>query len=208
VECVRRRQGRNQKFVRVNLNPSGTAQVVESIAESPRAESIEELFQALESPLLAYAHRLAPSGDMAEDFVQEAFVRLHAQFNSVQAPRRWLFRTVHNLALNYRRDEAKIVPMTPALETDENRPLGALAVDSQLLPDEQLVFWEGIGLVRLHIQNLATRDREVLMLKFHEDLSYQQISERTGLSVGHVGYLLHHALKSLAVDLTKAGLAP
>ena len=31
----------------------------------------------------------------------------------------------------------------------------------------------------------------------------KQISDRTGLTIGHVGYLLHHALKSIAIELDK-----
>ena len=45
-----------------------------------RAETIEELFAALESPLLGYALRLAGERGVAEDLVQEAFMRLHKQF--------------------------------------------------------------------------------------------------------------------------------
>ena len=48
----------------------------------------------------------------------------------------------------------------------------------------------------------------MVRLKFDDDLSYQQIAERTGLSNGHVGYLLHHALKTLAAELNRAGLLP
>ena len=38
-------------------------------------------------------------------------MRLHAQFNEVREPRRWLYRTVHNLALNHRRQASKIVSL-------------------------------------------------------------------------------------------------
>jgi RNA polymerase sigma-70 factor (ECF subfamily) len=72
-------------------------------AEPPGWETIEELFTALESPLLSYAVRLSGDAGAAEDIVQEAFMRLHAQFDEVREPRRWLYRTVHNLALNHRR---------------------------------------------------------------------------------------------------------
>jgi len=76
-------------------------------ALSSRFESIEELFVALESPLLSYAMRLLGDRMLAEDTVQEAFMKLHAQFSQIQEPRRWLYRTVHNQALNYRRRENK-----------------------------------------------------------------------------------------------------
>lgn len=167
-----------------------------------RAESIEELFTALETPLLAYAGRLAPNTDMAEDLVQEAFVRLHAQFDQVRSPRSWLYRTIHNLALNQRRGRDKIVAMIPSPENETE------TADLQPLPDEQLARAEGVDLMQYSLRNLDARSQEIIRLKFHEDLSYAQISERTGLSVGNVGYLLHHSLKSLAADLTKAGLNP
>src|SRR3954471_21479807 len=87
--------------------------------EAARPESIEELFAALESPLLAYAMRLAGEREAAEDVVQEAFMKLHAQFGEVREPRRWLFRTVHNLALNQRRAATKVVPMPQFGEGEE-----------------------------------------------------------------------------------------
>jgi len=78
-------------------------------AEPSTWETIEELFAALESPLLSYALRYAGGQQAAEDVVQEAFMRLHAQFEDVREPRKWLYRTVHNLALNQRRAAGKIV---------------------------------------------------------------------------------------------------
>src|SRR5438309_4948779 len=87
-------------------------------ADPPGCETIEELFAALESPLLGYALRLTGQLGAAEDIVQEAFMRLHAQFEEIREPRRWLYRTVHNLALNARRDANKIVPLAPRAESD------------------------------------------------------------------------------------------
>jgi RNA polymerase sigma-70 factor (ECF subfamily) len=169
-------------------------------------ETIEELFAALESPLLAYALRLVGERGPAEDITQEAFMRLHAQFAEVREPRRWLYRTVHNLALNHRRDAEKIVPFQPAAEDTPNPATDG--PDPAPLPDEQIIRWEGIGLVRLSLAALDDRSREVVRLKYAEDLSYREIAERTGLESGHVGYLLHHALKALAAELARTGLVP
>lgn len=174
----------------------------------PRPGTLEELFVALEGPLLCYALRYSKDREMAEDLVQEAFLRLHAQQGEVREPRSWLYRTVHNLALNALRDSAREVPMTHSAHHESSSPAEDEAVDAQPLPDEQLARWEGIGLVRLGLQSLDARSRELLQLKFHENLSYKEISGRTGLTPGHVGYLLHHALKSLAGELARAGLLP
>jgi RNA polymerase sigma-70 factor (ECF subfamily) len=174
--------------------------------EPPRAETLEELFGALESPLLSYALRLSGQLNFAEDIVQEAFMRLHAQFEEVREPRRWLYRTVHNLALNQRRAASKIVSLDVPVDELANGPHETQ--DTQPLPDEQIARWEGIGLVRLSLETLDERSRELVRLKFHENLSYKEISARTGLKVGHVGYLLHYAIKAIAEELAKNGVVP
>ena len=133
-------------------------------------------------------------------------MKLHEQFAEVREPKRWLYRTVHNLALNHRRDSAKIIPLN--LSTDEGEGNSNDIADSQLLPDEKIIRLEGIGLVRLSLETLDERSRELIRLKFTEDLSYKEISERTGLKVGHVGYLLHHAIKAIADELAKSGAVP
>jgi RNA polymerase sigma factor (sigma-70 family) len=175
-------------------------------AEPPAWETIEQLFAALESPLLSYALRLAGDRATAEDIVQEAFMRLHAHFDEVREPRRWLYRTVHNLALNQRRQAARIVPLHPPGQ--EGASATNDTADPQPLPDEQIARWEGIGLVRLSLESLDHRSRELVRLKFNEDLSYKEISARTGLNIGHVGYLLHHALKTIADELARNGVVP
>lgn len=178
----------------------------QSNVASLKVETIEELFAALESPLLQYALRLVHQNGVAEEIVQEAFLRLHAGFAEVLSPRRWLYRTVHNLSLNHRRSASKLIPLAPASPNDQGVQLEL--PDPEPLPDEQIARSEAIGLVRLSLATLDDRSRELIRLKFNEGLSYQAISARTGLSVGHVGYLLHHALKAIAAELSRRGGMP
>ncbi len=173
-------------------------------AGPPRAESIESLYAALESPLLSYAQRLLQNIETAEDVVQDAFLQLHSRFDQVREPRRWMYRTVHNLALNQLRRSDRMVPLD---STCQESRMGE-PTDPQPLPNEQIARWEGVGLVRLGLERMEPRSREVVHLKFREGLSYREISERTGLTVSNVGYLLHHALKSLAIELTRTGIIP
>ena len=175
-------------------------------AEPPRRETITELFAALESPLLGHALRYTGEFARAEDVVQEAFMKLHAQFESVDKPRPWLYRTVHNLSLNQRRASGKTISLNQFSE--EENPTAADAADPALPPDEQIIRLEGIGLVRISLATLDARSRELVKLKFNDELSYKDIAARTGLTTGNVGFILHHALKTIAAELAKTGIVP
>jgi RNA polymerase sigma-70 factor (ECF subfamily) len=177
----------------------------------PKWATIEEAFAALESPLLIYARRLVGDFSAAEDIVQDAFMKLHAQFQQIRTPQAWLYRTVHNLAVDYQRRAGKHTPLEGSAGTGEHgdhEHSSQAHSDPQPLPDEQIARSEGIGLVRLVLESMDERSRELIRLRFNEDLSYKDISARTGLTVGHVGYLLHHALKAMTVELDKVGVAP
>ena len=188
-------------------------------ADSPDGETLEGLFAALESPLLNYALRYAGERGLAEDVVQEAFMKLHAQFEAVSQPRPWLYRTVHNLALNRRRDAGKTVSLDQFSENAENenssagnrtgwKPAPLESADAALPPDAQMLRLEGIGLVRISLNALDARSRELVKLKFNDELSYKEIAARLGLTTGNVGFILHHALKTIAAELAKTGVVP
>ena len=168
--------------------------------KSAPPDSLESLYAAQESALLGYAQSLVHQNETAQDIVQEAFMRLHADFDAVRQPQAWLYRTVHNLALNHLRAGRKIVHFAP--EESERAEL----CDAQPLPDEYLEKMEAIGQARLSLEGLDPRSRELVRLKFQDGLSYKEISQRTSLSLSNVGYLLHHALKDLAAALKKAGV--
>jgi RNA polymerase sigma-70 factor (ECF subfamily) len=165
-------------------------------APAPDApENLAALFEAEESGLLRFALGLVRRRAIAEELVQEAFLRLHPIWHDVENPRAWLYRSLRNLALNHLRDH----PAQPEI------PESAADTD-KLLPAEVLGRHEAVGMVRLLVAELPEEDRQLVRLKYHDDLKYQQISQRTGLSVGNVGYRLHHLLKNLADALRRAGI--
>jgi RNA polymerase sigma factor (sigma-70 family) len=80
------------------------------------------------------------------------------------------------------------------------------ATTEATLPVELLGQEEAVGMVRLLLAELPAGDRDLIRLKYHEGLKYDEISRRTGLTVGNVGYRLHHVLKGLADGLRRAGV--
>ena len=158
--------------------------------------SLQQVFATEESPLLRYAHGLVGQRETAQDLVQEAFLKLHAHWHDVTNPRAWLFRSIRNLALNHLRDHRRETPIDASHEWQSDTPD----------PEQALGRLEAIGTLRLLVAELDPADRALIALKYHDNLKYDQISQRTGLSVGNVGYKLHHALKNLADSLRHLGI--
>lgn len=161
------------------------------------AASLSRLFETEEGPLLHFALGLVGRRSVAEELVQESFLRLHPLWAEVENPRAWLYRCVRNLALNHLRDHRRETGLEDAGETV---PAG------DRLPAEEMGRREAVGLVRLFLAELPEEDRGLIDLKYREDLKYHEIAGRTGLNAGTVGYKLHHVLKRLADSLRNAGI--
>ncbi|HXQ81014.1 MAG TPA: sigma-70 family RNA polymerase sigma factor [Opitutaceae bacterium] len=158
-------------------------------------QTIAELFQSEESALLHFAIGIVGRRMVAEELVQEAFLRLQKVWGQVDNPRGWLYRSIRNLALNQLRDQRHEAPL------DEER-----AAPDQSLPREEMGRSEAIGTVRMLLAEMPEDDRNLIRLKYLDNLKYEEISRRTGLSVGNVGFRLHHLLKGLLDGLQRAGI--
>jgi RNA polymerase sigma factor (sigma-70 family) len=158
--------------------------------------TLRQVFEAEESPLLRYAYGLVRQRETAEDLVQDAFMKLHGHWDEVIHPRAWLFRCVRNLALSHIRDHKREIPIEnehefPSYDPDPGQVLGKV---------------ETIGTLTRLVAELDEDERTLISLKYQQGLKYEQISQSTGLSVGNVGYKLHHALKKLADSLLRLGV--
>jgi RNA polymerase sigma factor (sigma-70 family) len=159
--------------------------------------SLAALFEAEEGPLLQFAFGLVGRRTVAEELVQEAFLRLHPLWDEVENPRAWLYRSLRNLALNHLRDRRR----ETGLEDLREEP-----VHEAEAAGEDLGKLEAVGAVRLLLAELPEEDRDLIRLKYHENLKYHEIGRRTGISTGTVGYKLHCLLKGLADALRHAGI--
>jgi len=164
--------------------------------------SLPQLFDAEESGLLKYAFRLVGRRAVAEEIVQEVFLQLHSRWAEVKQPRHWLYRSVRNRAFNYARDNRREVLADQAACFASASPDGS----GDETPEELILRIETAGVLRQTIDSLAEQDRKLVELKYFRGRSYKQISEMTGLSVGNVGYRLHHILKQLAGRLRDLGI--
>ena len=180
--------------------PKPTIEANEADDTSP---TLSELFVAMEGPLLAYATNLMKDRYDAQDLVQEAFVRLHNHFDEVRQPKAWLYRTVRNLAFNHKRKHGRMITFDPS---GQDEGYSREPIDEDILPDERIERMEAVGMLMLCMDRLDDEVKALVRMKFVEELSYKEMAVRTGLSIGNVGYKLHHAIKFLADEMESEGL--
>ncbi len=161
------------------------------------------LLDRYERPLIRYASSMLGDLDSARDVVQEAFIKVaqgempvtggQSRNGSDPAEAReshmeaWLFTVVRNRALDHLRKHSRIIPMA----LPDNRPCTALG------PAAALEQRENADSIFDLLDALSPNQREVIRLKFQNDLSYREIADVTKLSVTNIGFLIHTGLKKL-----------
>ncbi len=176
-----------------------TLRVQQPIAQDECKLSLRALFDAEEGPLLRYAFSLTGRRAVAEEIVQDVFLELHAHWEQVETPKAWLMRCVRNKAFSHLRSNKREVLVSDECES-------ASSYVDEDTPEETLTRMEATGALRKMLAELSETDRELVRLKYFEDHKYAEISEQTGLSIGNVGYRLHHILKQLAAKLKQLGI--
>lgn len=139
--------------------------------------------------LYRYVHRLVGDPDLAADVVQESFVRLLDNPLPDDEVRRWLFTVATNLV----RDDARMRTRRQRLLA-ERYERSDLSPDPAEEPDRTAVRSERIAAVRAALDELAERDRRMLLMR-EEGFRYAEIAEAVGVAPGSVGTLLARALR-------------
>lgn len=156
-----------------------------------REQFIEQAMTDYESPLIGYAATILHDTDRARDVVQDTFIRLCQQdIEKVRTNlKSWLFTVCRNRALDVLRKNKHTQPL------EEVRWKKVAGHDLQ--PDEQADFDERLASVMKLLNRLSDKQREVILLKFQQGLSYQEIQKVTGLTSGNIGFLIHTGLKRI-----------
>lgn len=158
--------------------------------------AFETVVSEYEGPLLRYASRILLDQDAAQDAVQNAFIKLFRKWKDELKPSpqvsSWLYRVVHNGAVDYLRKENRRHDLH--LRHSRERPDFAPANRG-----EGFRVSEDAHRAVMALQTLSLREQQLVVLKIYEEKSYREIGDITGLTVSNVGYILHHAMKKMAL---------
>lgn len=154
-----------------------------------RERFVENAIATYQSQLIGYATTLLHDADRARDVVQDTFIRLCNQEPEDVAEhlKTWLFTVCRNRAIDLLRKDKRVEPI------DEMRWKKTAGPD--MPPDRELLARERLDEVMHHLNRLPDNQRDCILLKFQQGLSYKEIENVTGLKQGNIGFLIHTGLK-------------
>jgi RNA polymerase sigma-70 factor (sigma-E family) len=159
---------RSVKLYEMTADPSRASDVITSFAD---------LYRSQYGPMVRLAHLLTTSNSVAEELVQDAFVRVHGKWDQIDAPQAYLRTAVVNACRSHLRrrvlEKVRLAhPLPEAVPPD---------------PDEM---WDALAA-------LPYRQRAVLVMKFYEDMPEADIAAALGCRPGTVKSLTSRALDQL-----------
>jgi RNA polymerase sigma-70 factor (ECF subfamily) len=169
---------------------------------------LDELIVRYQHRLLRYLLFLTSSRELAEDLFQEVWMRVlmrGGQYNGKARFDTWLFTIARNLVIDYRRKRT-LASLDELFEgsTEDDRPMSFEIADEQPSPFDHLSSGEDRERVSEALLELDTVYREVLVLRFHEDLSLQEIATVTRAPLSTVKSRLYRGLAAIKPTLEAA----
>lgn len=171
--------------------------------------ALERLIDRFEPALYGYAYGILQNTFDAQEVVQDAILRAHRaltrQYDEARcaalALRPWLFRTVRNLSLNKRRGKGRALEQP--LESFDDGRIGPFVREH----GSELERQQDAEMLRDAMTVLPVEARELIVLRFMEDMSYADIAKTVGSSEAALRGKVFRSLKLLRDALEKKGVA-
>jgi len=186
---------------------AGGDRMTESVTETEQLsdkEHFEAIVRRYQSALLRYVRTTVGEHD-AQDVVQDVFLRLHKAMREnglrdIANLGTWLFRVAHNCAADVLRRKGVDERARESIGSDA--PGGNCDESGGL---DEMVHREDCKLAFRLLDKLTPQQKQVILLKVAQGMSYREICDVTGLPLGTVGFLMNQGLGRLARELKAAG---
>ncbi len=162
-------------------------------------KAFDELLARYQSKLFNYIYFIVRNQEVAEDLFQETFVKAivtiqQGRYTASGKFGAWLTRIAHNMIIDgFRQDRNENTISNDEFEID-------LLNDANLCDDNiemQMVNEQTLSDVRRLMDALPDNQREVVYMRFYQDLSFKEIAEITGVSINTALGRMRYALMSM-----------
>ena len=186
------------------MTPSDAQLVQQALGGSQ--DAYHALVSRYATPAVNLATRMVQDRALAEDLAQEAFKRAFERLSTFDQQRRfssWFFQILHHVTVDHLRRRQPVTLSADALEESGYGAISGYAAGR--LPDEQAEQAAMSRALESALARVRPEYREMVVLRYREELSVQEIAEAMGMPIGTVKTYLHRARKELADILSEKG---
>lgn len=161
-------------------------------------EAFRELFELHQDRVYSFALRFCGEPSRAADLTQDVFVKLFHRMNDYRGDAKfetWLYRVVANVCIDDQRKHRRFLPWL----TDDHPS----QVSGRTVPEDLAARGEAASAVHAAIAKLTPTLRAPVLLRYIEELSYEEIGEVLGLAPGTIASRLNRAHQTLAKKLDR-----
>ena len=172
-------------------------------------EAFDILLNRYKDRLYAYIYYTVRNEELAEDIFQETFTKAivtiqQGRYNENGKFPAWLTRIAHNLIIDCFRQEKQ--ENLVSCDEEERNLLNNIRL-SEGTVESEIVNHQILSDVRRLIKNLPDEQREVVHMRFYQDLSFKEIAEMTGVSINTSLGRMRYAILNLRRMAEKYGIA-
>jgi RNA polymerase sigma-70 factor (ECF subfamily) len=173
---------------------------------------LDQLIVRYQHRLLRYLLFLTGNRELAEDLFQEVWMRVllrGAQFNGKSRFETWLFTIARNLLIDQRRKRT-MSSLDELFETGDgnDRPVGIEITDNDPTPFDHFSNLEDRERVAEALLEIDALHREVLVLRFHEEMSLEEIAKVTHAPLSTVKSRLYRGMAMIRPKLKQLAIRP
>jgi RNA polymerase sigma-70 factor, ECF subfamily len=166
--------------------------------------AFEDVVMFYQDKIYQHCLRMVGNQHEAEDIAQEAFIRAYINIHSYDERRKfstWLYRIATNLTIDRLRKRKPDYYLDAEVKgTDGLDMYSQLAADEKL-PEDELEGLELQTYIQKQIAELPSKYRSIIMLRYLEDFSLQEISEILDIPIGTVKTRIHRGREALRKKL-------
>lgn len=170
-------------------------------------KSLEILIKRHKQRIYSFIYSKVLDRDLTEDIFQDTFIKVIrtlklGNYNEQGKFVSWVMRIAHNLVIDHFRKNKRI----PKFENSYDFDIFSVLSDSSLNAEKSLIKDQILNDVKKLIEYLPDDQKEVLKYRFYNDMSFKEISEKTGVSINTSLGRMRYALINLRNIIDKKNL--
>ena len=170
-------------------------------------KSLETLIKRHKQRIYSFIYSKVLDRDLTEDIFQDTFIKVIrtlklGNYNEQGKFVSWVMRIAHNLVIDHFRKNKRI----PKFENSYDFDIFSVLSDSSLNAEKSLIKDQILNDVKKLIEYLPDDQKEVLKYRFYNDMSFKEISEKTGVSINTSLGRMRYALINLRNIIDKKNL--